>query len=161
MPLGGLECPQAGLGSGGIDLRPIMTGVILSIVADCVVAFSLFVTKLAHNRNWDEVNKRQRKPYIRVPLWWTGIVLNVIGEVGNLIAYGFAPALVVTPVGSVGVLCNAIFATWFLKEPLRVRDVWGCAAIICGVVLIVLGVPQATAARSPRRPRRPPLPPHT
>ena len=55
------------------------------------------------------------KAYVKLPLWWLGITLNAGGELGNLFAYGFAPASVVTPVGSVGVLCNAFLATCFLK----------------------------------------------
>ena len=71
------------------------------------------------------------------------MLLNVFGELGNLVAYGFAPASVVTPVGSVGVFCNAILASFFLKEPLRKRDLVGLCFIVAGVVLIVMGVPEA------------------
>ena len=69
-----------------------------------MVAVALAITKLAHNRNWDAVEKRGRKPYTKLPLWWLGITLTAGGELGNLFAYGFAPAAVVAPVGSVGVL---------------------------------------------------------
>ena len=62
-----------------------------------VVAIALSITKLSHNRNWDPVAKKPRKPYIKLPLWWLGIVLTAGGEVGNLVAYGFAPAAVVAP----------------------------------------------------------------
>lgn len=39
----------------------------------------------------------------------------MVGEVGNMLAYGFAPASVVAPVGSVGVFFNEIIAVLFLK----------------------------------------------
>jgi len=121
----------------------MVIGIILSVIADTIISVSLSVTKLAHMRNEDPETGKPVKAYIKVPLWWLGIILNAGGELGNLFAYGFAPASVVTPVGSVGVLCNAFLATWFLKEPLTKRNLVGMFTIICGVVLIVLGVPEA------------------
>ena len=114
-----------------------------------VVAIALSVTKVSHNRNWDPVEKRPRQPYVKLPLWWLGIILTASGEVGNLIAYGFAPAAIVAPVGSVGVLMNGFLATCCLKEPLRKRDVVGMISIVAGVVLLVLGVPQTTVRARP------------
>jgi hypothetical protein len=81
-----------------------------------------------------------------VPLWWLGIVLHIGGELGNLFAYGFAPASIVTPVGSIGVLCNAFLATLFLKEPLRAPQTPNLRAL----------PPSAAAAVAP-----PPPPPLT
>jgi len=118
-----------------------------------VVAIALSITKVSHNRNWDPVAKKPRQAYVKLPLWWLGILLTAGGEVGNLIAYGFAPAAIVAPVGSVGVLMNAFLATCCLKEPLRRRDGVGMISIIAGVVLLVLGVPQTTV-RTRRTARR-------
>ena len=36
-----------------------------------------------------------------------------------MLAYGFAPAAVVAPVGSVGVIVNELIAVFFLKEDFR------------------------------------------
>jgi len=119
----------------------MVVGIVLSVVADAIISVSLNVTKYAHNINHDPATNKPKKPYIKLPLWWLGIILNAGGELGNLFAYGFAPASLVTPVGSVGVLCNAFLATCFLKEVLRRRDMAGMIAIIIGVVMIVLGVP--------------------
>ena len=120
-----------------------MVGVILSVIADAIISVSLNLQKHAHNRNWDHAAGKPKRPFTRLPLWWVGMLLNVFGELGNLVAYGFAPASVVTPVGSVGVFCNAILASFFLKEPLRKRDLVGLCFIVAGVVLIVMGVPEA------------------
>ena len=115
----------------------------LSVIADAIISVSLNLQKHAHNRNWDHAAGKPKRPFTRLPLWWVGMLLNVFGELGNLVAYGFAPASVVTPVGSVGVFCNAILASFFLKEPLRKRDLVGLCFIVAGVVLIVMGVPEA------------------
>jgi drug/metabolite transporter (DMT)-like permease len=141
MTIGGLPCPEHGTGpsTGGL----LMVGVILSVIADAIISVSLNLQKHAHNRNWDHAAGKPKRPFTRLPLWWVGMLLNVFGELGNLVAYGFAPASVVTPVGSVGVFCNAILASFFLKEPLRKRDLVGLCFIVAGVVLIVMGVPEA------------------
>lgn len=116
-------------------------GVILSIIADAIIAVSLNVQKTAHMRN-EGPDGKPKKGYWRIPLWWIGLLLNMVGEVGNMLAYGFAPASVVAPVGSVGVFFNEIIAVLFLKEPFRRRDAFGLAGVIAGVVLIILGVPE-------------------
>jgi len=45
--------------------------------------------------------------------------MNAVGELGNLIAYGYAESTVVAPIGAVGVLCSALIATFVLGEPFR------------------------------------------
>uniref|UniRef100_A0A8D0EYS7 NIPA like domain containing 2 n=1 Tax=Strix occidentalis caurina TaxID=311401 RepID=A0A8D0EYS7_STROC len=43
------------------------------------------------------------KPYYMSKLWWCGITLLGLGEVGNFTAYGFAPIALVAPLGCVSV----------------------------------------------------------
>ena len=45
-----------------------------------------------------------REHYTRNPLWWLGLALMVLGEVGNFSAYGFAPASLVAPLGTTTVI---------------------------------------------------------
>ena len=80
----------------------------------------------------------QNVAYTKLPLWWVGMLLNALGELGNLLALGFAPASVVTPVGAVGVVFNAVFASLFLKEPFRKIDLIGLVLIITGIVVVVV-----------------------
>lgn len=61
-----------------------------------------------------------RKTYLGSKLWWVGLLLMAIGEAGNFLSYGFAPASVVAPLGTVGELCG-----WFL---LGIRE----ADLSCG-----------------------------
>ena len=60
-----------------------------------------------------------------------------------MLAYGFAPAAVVAPLGSVGVIVNEIVAVCCLKEPFRRRDLFGLMGIVGGVVMIIFGVPES------------------
>jgi hypothetical protein len=46
----------------------------------------------------------EREGYLKSPLWWGGLALCAVGEAGNFLSYGFAPASVVAPLGTVGEL---------------------------------------------------------
>ncbi|KAJ6132479.1 Magnesium transporter NIPA [Penicillium samsonianum] len=79
-----------------------------------------------------------RKSYLKSPYWWVGIVLMVVGEMGNFMAYGFAPASIVSPLGVVALISNCIIAPCLLKEQFRKRDLWGVLVSIAGAVVVVL-----------------------
>ena len=79
------------------------------------------------------------------------MLMNIFGELGNLLAYGFAPASLVAPVGCVGVFANEIIAVVFLKEPFRKQDVVGLVGVIIGVILIIFGVPESGEALDAHR----------
>ncbi|KAJ5921302.1 hypothetical protein N7466_009628 [Penicillium verhagenii] len=79
-----------------------------------------------------------RKSYLRSPYWWAGIILMVLGETGNFMAYGFAPASIVSPLGVVALISNCVIAPCLLKEQFRGRDFWGVLISIAGAVVVVL-----------------------
>ncbi|PKX96954.1 DUF803 domain membrane protein [Aspergillus novofumigatus IBT 16806] len=70
----------------------------------------------------------RRKSYLRSPYWWAGIVLMCLGEIGNFMAYGFAPASIVSPLGVVALISNCVIAPIMLKEKFRQRDAWGASS---------------------------------
>ncbi|KAI9217301.1 magnesium transporter NIPA-domain-containing protein [Blastocladiella britannica] len=75
--------------------------------------------------------------FTRDPVWWTGVVLMLLGETGNFLAYGFSPASVIAPLGTVALISNAIIAPVFLGETFRARDFAGVLLAIIGTVVIV------------------------
>ncbi|KAJ5663338.1 hypothetical protein N7507_004069 [Penicillium longicatenatum] len=79
-----------------------------------------------------------RKSYLKSPYWWVGIILMCLGETGNFMAYGFAPASIVSPLGVVALISNCIIAPCLLKEQFRGRDFWGVLVSIAGAVVVVL-----------------------
>lgn len=91
----------------------------------------------------------ERKTYLRSPYWWGGIVLMTTGEAGNFLAYGFAPASIVSPLGVVALVCNCIIAPLLLKERFRQRDFWGVAVAIAGAVVIVLSAKNSETKMGP------------
>ncbi|KAK0554616.1 hypothetical protein OC845_000648 [Tilletia horrida] len=75
--------------------------------------------------------------FLRSRLWWCGIGLMTLGEAGNFISYGFAPASLVAPLGAVALLSNVIIAPLLLHERFRVRDLGGIVLAIVGAVTVV------------------------
>lgn len=99
----------------------------------------------ATERDNDQEEKTKdatRKTYLRSPYWWAGIGLMTVGETGNFLAYGFAPASIVSPLGVVALISNCVIAPIMLKEKFRLRDFWGVLVAIGGAVTIVLSANQ-------------------
>ncbi|KAK3333397.1 magnesium transporter NIPA-domain-containing protein [Cercophora scortea] len=57
---------------------------------------------------------------------------------GNFLAYGFAPASIVSPLGVVALVSNCIIAPIFFKEVFRRRDFIGVVIAVTGAVTVVL-----------------------
>jgi len=90
----------------------------------------------------------------------------LIGEIANFIAYMFAPAVLVTPLGALSiivrysggclrwfvlclcmflmsfVMCSAVLAHFTLNEKLHRVGVLGCGLCIVGSTMIILHAPQ-------------------
>ncbi|KAM5444595.1 hypothetical protein MferCBS31731_000048 [Microsporum ferrugineum] len=79
-----------------------------------------------------------RKSYLRSSYWWAGIILMTVGEAGNFLAYGFAPASIVSPLGVVALVSNCVIAPFMLKERFRQRDFMGVVIAVTGAVIVVL-----------------------
>ncbi|KAJ5495068.1 hypothetical protein N7539_000184 [Penicillium diatomitis] len=92
----------------------------------------------ASDRSEHTDEPENRKSYLQSPYWWAGIVLMVLGETGNFLAYGFAPASIVSPLGVVALISNCVIAPCLLKERFRKRDFWGVLVAIAGAVVVVL-----------------------
>jgi len=99
--------------------------------------------KHAHNINSDEEGK-PIKHFFYIPWWWIGVIGIVSGEVGNLIAYGYAPATVVTPMGAIGVVTNVFITTVFLKEKVNKINILGVLFVIGGIITVVYFSPATT-----------------
>lgn len=84
----------------------------------------------------------ERETYLHSGYWWAGIVLMTVGETGNFLAYGFAPASIVSPLGVVALISNCVIAPIMLKERFRWRDFWGVVVAVGGAVTVVLSAKQ-------------------
>lgn len=79
--------------------------------------------------------------YLLEPLWWIGMVTMLVGEIANFVAYIFAPAVLVTPLGALSIIVSAILAHFLLNEKLQKMGMLGCVLCIVGSVVIVLHAP--------------------
>ncbi|XP_078161465.1 putative magnesium transporter NIPA6 isoform X2 [Carex rostrata] len=80
--------------------------------------------------------------YLLEPLWWAGMITMLLGEVANFVAYVFAPAVLVTPLGALSIIVSSVLAHFMLKERLQRLGVLGCLSCIVGSVVIVIHAPE-------------------
>ncbi|XP_073139151.1 probable magnesium transporter NIPA3 isoform X4 [Henckelia pumila] len=80
--------------------------------------------------------------YLLEPLWWIGMITMIIGEVANFVAYAFAPAVLVTPLGALSIIVSAVLAHIILNEKLHPLGILGCVMCIAGSVIIIIHAPQ-------------------
>ncbi|XP_017187473.1 probable magnesium transporter NIPA2 isoform X2 [Malus domestica] len=86
--------------------------------------------------------------YLYEPLWWAGMIAMIVGEIANFAAYAFAPAILVTPLGSLSIIVSAVLAHFVLEEKLHIFGVLGCVLCVVGSTSIVLHAPQETPIHS-------------
>jgi drug/metabolite transporter (DMT)-like permease len=89
------------------------------------------------------------KSYLRSPIWWLGISLMTLGEAGNFLAYGFAPASIVSPLGVVALISNCLIAPLLLHEKFRWRDATGVVIAVAGCVTVVLSASDSNPRLDP------------
>eukprot|EP00292_Cryptomonas_paramecium_P033511 CAMPEP_0113709998 /NCGR_PEP_ID=MMETSP0038_2-20120614/29901_1 /TAXON_ID=2898 /ORGANISM="Cryptomonas paramecium" /LENGTH=344 /DNA_ID=CAMNT_0000635983 /DNA_START=281 /DNA_END=1312 /DNA_ORIENTATION=- /assembly_acc=CAM_ASM_000170 len=118
-------------------------GILLSVIGNVIINAGMNAMKHAHNINQDQHSKEPIKHFASIPWWWFGILGIGGGEVGNLIAYGYAPAAIVTPIGAVGVLTNVLITTFILKEHISVLNMVGMLGVLGGIVLAVFYAPNS------------------
>ena len=87
--------------------------------------------------------------YLKSPAWWAGQVLMTVGEMGNFLAYGFAPASIVSPLGVFALIANCVIAPIFFGEHFRKRDFWGVVIAVAGAVIVVLSANQEETKLDP------------
>ncbi|KAK0095257.1 hypothetical protein PV326_008841 [Microctonus aethiopoides] len=81
--------------------------------------------------------------YLRQWLWWAGLITMGVGESANFVAYAFAPAAVVTPLGALSIVITAILSSKYLNERLNILGKIGCILCILGSTVILLHVPKS------------------
>nr|XP_025040870.1 NIPA-like protein 2 isoform X2 [Pelodiscus sinensis] len=118
-----------------------LLGVLLAIIGNFLISISLNIQKYAHLQLACQADQ---KPYYTSTLWWCGISLMGLGELGNAAAYGFAPAALIAPLGCVSVIGSAFISVLFLKEAMRAANMLGGTLAIAGTYLLVTFAPNVT-----------------
>jgi len=115
-------------------------GIAIALCANSIIPIALNAQKLALQQNTLEDGK-QKQPITRLPLWWVGIMTMIAGESLNFLAYGYAPASIVAPIGATSVFVNGIITATVMKEPFTRRSGMGLVLIACGVATLVSAIP--------------------
>lgn len=103
----------------------------------------------ANMRNEKGEDEGKGKSYLKSPIWWLGIAMMVLGEAGNFLAYGFAPASIVSPLGVVALISNCLIAPLLLHEKFRWRDAVGVVIAVAGCVTVVLSASDSNPRLDP------------
>jgi uncharacterized membrane protein len=110
-------------------------GVMCALVGSFILAIGMVGQRYAHLQI---AKTRPGALYLTQPLWVGFFLLFVVGNLGDLVALTFAPQSVITPLGSMSLVSNAIASRVLLKEELGWHTALGGLTIIVGVLGIVL-----------------------
>jgi len=111
----------------------IPLGIALTLVGNTLISISFTLIKRAHVAAPANPYKQRQ--------WWAGMLLMIPGELGNLAAFGFAPVVLVSPLGSIGIVVTALLAQRYLNERFSRIGYLGIAHTIVGVSLVTASMP--------------------
>ncbi|PKA56521.1 Pentatricopeptide repeat-containing protein [Apostasia shenzhenica] len=77
-----------------------------------------------------------------------GVRAVLFGEASNFVAYVFAPAVLVTPLGALSIIVSAVLSHFILEEKLQKMGILGCVSCIVGSIIIVIHAPQEQSPSS-------------
>lgn len=145
-------------------------GIAIAIVGNVLINVALNIQRYAHLRlqtptpgadtqdenSHGDTNRLEfvesTPNYLTSGFWWLGAVIMTVGEVGNFLAYGFAPASVVSPLGVFSLVSNCIIAPLFFGEKITRKNVIGVFIAIFGILFIIISIDQASSPDPGRGP---------
>lgn len=100
-----------GGGSSGPELSTDnMKGIVLALLSSGFIGASFIIKKKGLRRAAVASGVRAGVggySYLMEPLWWVGMIIMIVGEIANFVAYAFAPAVLVTPLGALSIIVSA------------------------------------------------------
>ncbi|XP_049443743.1 magnesium transporter NIPA1 [Epinephelus fuscoguttatus] len=118
-------------------------GILIAVVSSFINGSTFVLQKKGILRSRDRGGS-----YLTDVVWWGGTLCMIVGQIGNFLAYNVAPAVIVTPLGALGVLFGAVLASWILKEHLNILGKLGCVLCCCGSVVLIIHAPKAETVTS-------------
>ncbi|XP_007889297.1 magnesium transporter NIPA1 [Callorhinchus milii] len=86
--------------------------------------------------------------YFTELVWWAGTAAMALGQVGNFFAYNAAPAVLVTPIGALGVPFGSVLASYVLQEKLNLLGKLGCLLSCAGSIVLLIHAPKSESVTS-------------
>ncbi|CAB4414685.1 unnamed protein product [Rhizophagus irregularis] len=86
-------------------------GLILAITSGVFIGSSFVFKKkgLLQSQKQAGSEAGQGHSYLSNGLWWSGMILMIIGEICNFVAYAFTQAILVTPLGALSVVISRLW----------------------------------------------------
>ncbi|KAJ4724390.1 Protein of unknown function (DUF803) [Melia azedarach] len=128
-----------------------LKGIVLALLSSVFIGSSFIIKKKGLRRAAAASGVRAGVggfSYLLEPLWWVGMITMIVGEVANFVAYAFAPAVLVTPLGALSIIVSAVLAHFILREKLHQLGILGCVMCITGSIIIVIHAPQESPITS-------------
>ncbi|XP_030035886.1 magnesium transporter NIPA2 isoform X2 [Manduca sexta] len=132
-------------GARDYDTTTFAIGLSLAISSSIFIGSSFIVKKLALRKVSTNGGLRASAggfAYLKQWMWWLGLITMGVGEAANLLAYAFAPAALVTPLGALSVLVAAVLASKCINEKLNFIGKIGCFLCIIGSIIFVIHSPK-------------------
>eukprot|EP01071_Lankesteria_metandrocarpae_P005992 Lankesteria_metandrocarpae@DN4202_c0_g1_i1.p1 len=127
--------------SGALSLGPILglvVGIIFTVVGSCLMAVGSVMMKIGIQRDMQTSGwSGSAFPFCQA-VWWMGFSLYTFGAILHALALAFAPASILAPMNSLGLVANAAVAATVLSEPFGFRELVGTAGTIVGVTLCAI-----------------------
>ncbi|CAL9695964.1 unnamed protein product [Knipowitschia caucasica] len=120
-----------------------VVGITVAIVSSLINGSTFVLQKKGILRS-----REKGASYLTDAVWWSGTLTMVIGQIGNFVAYNIAPAVIVTPLGALGVLFGSVLASWVLHEHLETLGKLGCVLCCSGAVVLIIHSPKAETVTS-------------
>ncbi|KAK3848655.1 MAG: magnesium transporter NIPA-domain-containing protein [Linnemannia gamsii] len=147
-PSGPLPMLSSGDAPPASDSSKII-GLSLAIGSGLLIGSSfVFKKKGLINCTKDGMLAGEGHAYLKSVMWWTGMLMMVVGEVCNFVAYAFVQPILVTPLGALSVVICAILSSIFLRERLNMQGKVGCAQCIVGATIIVFHAPEQASVKT-------------
>jgi drug/metabolite transporter (DMT)-like permease len=143
--------------SSGLALDPIQfIGIPIAVVGACFLSFgaqfqsrgvSKMETKSGTDGSTGGLNLRQLRLLVARPSWVIGTLMIFLAIAFQLVSLGFAPIIVVQPLGAVALVVTAILNTRWSGIRLNKRSLLAIALCVGGVIMF--SVIAAFTAREP------------
>ncbi|CAE8596817.1 unnamed protein product, partial [Polarella glacialis] len=113
-------------------------------VASALTALGLVLQKYSHT---DNERCGKTRLYYKQPWWLMGLAIFGIGQAVNLIAMALTPQTMLSCLGALSLVFNAVFAWSILRETVRTSEILPMAGMILGALLVVASTPVAPSHR--------------
>jgi drug/metabolite transporter (DMT)-like permease len=113
-------------------------GVCLSVIGSGLTSCGLVLQKYSHSEN---ARKGQHVLFFRQPLWLAGLAVFICGQVGNVVAMAFAPQTMLSCLGALSLVWNALFAFFLLRERVLLAELLSMLGMIGGVLMVISSTP--------------------